>query len=333
MTFANAFKNYRKLVSLLSASIVFLGTFTLIQYQVIQDRTVGYKITLASEKNSEWSYVWGLTTALRQQAKEKITMIGSNIQEQILKDYNTNHRNLRYDLNNLNQNNLPIINIISKNILNVYLNGVATDANDPWIGTREGVASDFSVDCSSSGRTRSYDVEYTLHFSPSLAKKAIEKLLEVNQNLPLIGWQFRSPANLSWTVEDFTEDNLKALYLQYGLDSLDSFEFLNASYIYPKSDLLGDLLVDSHGNLQNNKQLIIVQGFNLVEQLGKLPGASVTLQRFVDDQKLLTDTFNKEIVILQVELFAVLGMMILLFIAGNAILSKESQIIESIDNK
>ena len=90
MTFGEVIKNYKKLVALFASMVIFLGVFTIIQYQTIQDRQVSKQTSISSLKDLEWQYVWQTSIALRQQSTEKITLIGSEIKSQILESYRVN---------------------------------------------------------------------------------------------------------------------------------------------------------------------------------------------------------------------------------------------------
>ena len=325
MSIAQVFKNYRKLVAFFAAIVVFLGAFTIAQYQAIQDRRVSLNSAIMQIKDLEWNYVWETSIALRRQASEKATGFTTKIKSDISSYYGDNKASLSYDLSHLDNNNNPIVNIFAKNILGTFLNGISTDANDPWIGTRTQIVSDFSVDCSANGgRTRSYEKEVTLHYNKLLAKKAIDKLLEVNTELPLIGWQFRAPSNPKWTINDFTEENLRDLFFKYGFDSLDSFEWCNAAYIDNKVDLLGKYLVDSHGQQHPNNQFIVNQGFNLVEQMKAMPGAMENLDKYDNTLRLIKERANWEIVFMEYTLLIVFAVMLVIFILGSVLLNKEA---------
>ena len=273
-------------------------TVSFIKRESVKDSFMEQRQTL---KEAEWKYVWGKIQGYRQQAKQSARALANEIKTQILEAYEHNRRNLEADLKNLDQPNHPIVNIFSKVIPGRYLNGFQSDSDDPFVATRKGIASDFSIDCSAEGRTRSFDKEISLHFAKDLAAAAIKKILAEDGGL--IGWQFTQPAKPDWTVKSFDETELHRLFLRFGLDGLSSLEFLEPAYINERDDLLGQPLVDARGIRYDNDQLIVVQGFNIKKQLEHSleGGATLTffserIEKVKNDLDFLTGLFNAAII-------------------------------------
>lgn len=325
-------KTYRKLLVLFGTVVVFLGTFTLIQYQLIEDKKTDQKQLAAKIKEAEWTIVWNEVSSLRLQAIEKANLIADRIRSDVKKEYKTSPR-LKNDLSLLTKDTNPLVEILGNSIQSSWLNNVKTDSNDPFIMTREGIASDFSKDCASDTRTRSFGKEIMLHYNKLLAKDAIVNLLLVNENNPLIGWQFSTPKNPDFSTNEFSEKELKNLYFKYGLSSLKSFEFLSAAYIENNQDLLGNPIVSNSGILNQNYQLIVVQGFNLVEQLESNPTVLLSLSNVKAFEAEYDALCKKEISFLQIELVSVFGMMFLVFFVGSLLLNREARQILEIGRK
>ena len=298
-----------------------MSAFTLTQYQALSDVETRFSYYSVENNKNEWDYVWGKITSLRQEARSTTNMIANNIKEEILFAYKGNPKQLREDLSDYNKTNHKIINIFAKNTLGVYFNNVEKDSDDLWIGTRTEIVSDFSIDCSSDGRTRTYETEVEKHYNKELAKRAIEKILYLDDGL--IGWQFKKPAKDYLTFNEFTEENLKKIYEKHGLGGLDSFEFLTASYIDSRKDLNGEYLVDERGALQKNGQIIVVQGFNINNQSKKDLVFSIKLEDFEKHRKILIEKYNNEKMFATLQLIVTFFMTILVFIIGSILLDRE----------
>lgn len=328
MLSGNNLKMYRNIAAFFVSIIVLLSSFTLIQYQILHNDSDNNKRILYNVKNNEWSYVWGRIQALRQEAHETTDNMARNIKSDILSYYRNDTQKLKDDLNNFDKNNNPIINIIASRIMGYYFNDVTSDADDIWVATRSSVISDFSVDCSASGgRTRNFDKEISLHYNKILATNAINNILNMSNDL--IGWQFVTPLSKEYTMTQFTEENLKALYIKYGLDSLQSFEINIPSYIDRKTDLTGKLLIDDRGFKQDNNQLIVVQGFNIVNQFKNNQEIMVILQNYSDQEKILTEMFKSQYILEYVGIISTFATTILVFIVGTILLYREKTTLET----
>lgn len=317
---------YKHLATFFISIVIFLGAFTLIQYQSTMDAKKVNEDVLAGLQDNEWAFISGKIHSLRDQAKSTTDLIAVNIKKDILDYYGNDKKKLTNDLKNFDSDDHPIVNIFAKNIVGYYLNGVQSDGDDMWIGSRTGVISDFSVDCSALGRTRSYEAEATLHGSPDLAKQAITRILKLDSSLN--GWQFTVPEKPEYTVTNFTEANLRSLYEEYGLEALASFEFLVTSYIDNRQDLKGEYLVDERGVLQNNGQIIVNQGFKLVNQLKADQAAMVALKNFHSQKELYLSYINYGNLLRNILLISTFAMTILIFIIGTILLSQRYELIK-----
>lgn len=321
-------KNYKRTLIFLTTIILFLASFTLIQYQILQNNSIQNSKVLSTLEDNEWGYVWSNIQALHIEAITTTDLIAKEIKKEILNYYGSNKDKLLDDLDSLDSVNNPIIAIISRNILGYYLNNVVSDADDMWVATRSGIISDFSVDCSTKeGRTRSFSVEISNHYNKILAAKAIDNILNMSNDL--IGWQFVTPVNPKYTTNYFTEDSIHQLYTQYGLDSLQSFEIENVAYINRTKDLLGKYLVDTTGHIKNNNQLIIVQGFNIVNQFKDNQNVMVTLQEFKDQRAILIESFRVQYLLECIGIISTFAMTLLVFVVGTILLQNEKIQLES----
>ncbi len=299
---------------LIMVSMVSLAAVFFVAYQNREDLQSSVNAQISDLHEAEWIFIEGKINGWYQQSREHIDTIASLVRSEIIQAYKTNGRDLEYDLTHPDQNNNPVINIIGRHIEGVHLNGVLSDADDAWAANRTGIISDFSKDCSASGRTRSFTKEEAGHFSPSLAKQNIERILNEDITSGWLGWEYLTPSEKDWTVPYFSEQTLKHLFMKYGLQSLEAFEFSTPAYIDFNTDLAGVPLVDGHGFKVVNGQIILVQGFNALRQLKSTHDGMAEFQILEDkvslakergQKLLLLDTF--EIVVSFLAIFAVWG--------------------------
>ena len=142
---------------------------------------------------------------------------------------------------------------------------VNSNANDMFVMSNTAIISDFSTDCSSTGATRTFALEYPKHFNQTLAKLAIPAIL-TNDNVDVF-WQFTNHNNLKKPI--VTTMDVSKLFDTDNLANLKDFEFLTWSTIDEHADITGTTDVSLMGQRQLSKKLFIVQGFNLYEQISQ----------------------------------------------------------------
>lgn len=308
------FAKYKRQLIFLVAVLFALGATFFVSFQNRIDIKASYDRTISTLKEAKWKFVLGKIEALRAQASDAAQHLSDEIRTEIISAYRKNGRNLSKDLANLDQDDHPVVNILGDLVPGRYLNGFQSDSDDPFVATREGIASDFSIDCSASGRTRTFEEEIALHHDEDLAAAAVSKLLDMDGGL--IGWQFTQPENPKYTLPAFTYEELHDLFMKYGIDSLESFEFLVAKYIDEKSDLSGKPLVDSRGMLREASQLIVVQGFNIVKQLSHSRDAGATLTWYEEKWINAKNDANWTLTMYDLLLSFILVLMVMVYLIG-----------------
>jgi len=223
---------------------------------------------------SEWRYVDAAYTISVKKAKEMNINNVKELQEKINNVYIDNHTlNIYYDLQNLSDVT-PLTIILDDVVTNKYLFNIANDNNDPFIMNAEMIITDKSFNCSSNGDvTRTLEQEASIHHNPVLAKKALDSI--VNNNSDTVIWNFLPiDENLPWSqeIKDLQYVDLsvlKELFFKYNGDIrvLEPFEFLTPYYIYRDKDLSGQNIISYGTKNKDATQLIIVQGFNIVDAI------------------------------------------------------------------
>jgi len=301
-------KQSQKLLVITLTMVLLYGAMVLYHYSEILSLQEGYQDRVEEINVSQFEYIHAITL----ENYQKATYLAQDMADTLVDDLTTNfsQEDLTYYLTNIDIEDNPLINVIGNNIDHVYLNSIQNDNNDPFVASkRYGIISDFSVNCSSEGRTRTFEEEIELHHNRSLAKQFFQKL--VDQELPsylegdsaMLGWEFL-PSHYNSFISEFNKKNLYKVFLKNGSDfrSLESFEYLAPVYIYLDVDLLGQRVVDANGYSHQANQLIIVQGFNIVDILEFNPQYSKQMNYFqlkrVEVLKLKTIEERHQLVIL-----------------------------------
>jgi len=268
------------------------------------------KITAVQNiRGRQFGYVEGALSSYMIDANRFGLSLATGIKTDIL-DFYQKHpaRSLSKDLDDLEQNDHPVINVIAKNFENKWLNGVQNDNNDPFAAMKDsGIIGDLSLNCSAFGRTRTFEQEYTLHAMPGLAETAVSRitnqvptLAEQGRTDALIGWSFLKPKAPEYEVKDFSIESLRAVFLIHPtLDTFASYEFLVPQYIDPTQDMTGKPNVKPNGTRNVTKQLIIVAGFNLVDQINTNSVHRTNFEKYNDDVKTAEASFDSSILLKQ----------------------------------
>lgn len=317
-----------------TAGTAVLG-FILILFTVFYAKTVSLKAqeedSILKLRNLQFNYVSGVLAEELRDADKFSKELTLNIRKDIVSYYRDHPgKSLAYDLTNLNQNNNPVTNAIADNFRGQWLNNIENDNNDPWSAmSGVGIISDLSVNCSAAGRTRSFDEEYKLHAVPELAKKAVARILDQDPTLAsegrldhIIGWSFLKPAKPEYVVEDFTLKNLREKFVKYGtLDTLASYEFLVPQYIDQDQDLVGVRTVSNRGLREARvHQIVIVSGFNLVDQFKAVDAHLYAYNNFETDIATIKDHYDFDIFMEQIFSFIIA---VVFFICFGAVYSLE----------
>lgn len=216
---------------------------------------------LETVKELDWQLIEAVIQSNYNHAEVFADDIKLRIEANIINAYFFDRDMLNYDLENPNPN-ARAFTIFAKEVKGKYLNNIHNNNNDPFIASRNGILSDFSLNCSSNNVIRSWDNELDMHVNKILGAKAIDAI-RYQTNEPIF-WEFRTSTNPNHImINDMTIKELKRVYMTEGLDGLETYEFLKPVYIQQYADIFGVSDVSNTGMKQQNAKLIVVSGFNI----------------------------------------------------------------------
>lgn len=161
--------------------------------------------------------------------------------------------------------------IMKNNIRDMYLYDMSNDNNDIFICTREGIIMDLSLSTAAESYPNTWDKVYARHFNPKIAELAVNMIFDQTQQI--IFWQDRAPFGVAdggkehYMMESPSLDELRKLYDAEGIEGLKYIEFLAPAYITASGDIFGVEDIDIHGVKTTTNKIVIVQTFNLYQQL------------------------------------------------------------------
>lgn len=162
-----------------------------------------------------------------------------------------------------------LYDIIRQNIEGKSLNGINNFRNDVIVMTQSGVYEDLSLKRASDANLRDWDYEISNSYNQPLEQIAIDKILSHSDELIIAEPTNLLPSSTEHMVlDEATIITLKEVYMEEGLEGLRNYEVLVPVYITDTGDIFGQQDV-IQGVKQTNHKIIIVQEFNLYDQLSR----------------------------------------------------------------
>lgn len=214
----------------------------------------------------EWDYVQSVLTEDYLAAGEQSKTIAKNIDRDLHSQY-PDVSVLRYQMDFHNSVDSPsYIQIFKDNIRGYYMFGIHNDNNDPFIASRKEIVMDLSMNCMPEELPRPWDRETTAHYNKSLAKEAVNMILKKDSSI--IYWEYLSSDDPNhYKISKPSMKELRHLFEKEGLEGLKGIEFLAPAYITERGDIFGVDDIDDNGMLADNHKIIVVQEFNLYDQI------------------------------------------------------------------
>ena len=250
--------------------VVFLFAGSVFWYDYAIDKIVENKEkTINSFKEEQFNVIWAYLENLQLQADKEITEVSKSIEEDILSMSHEELTQLQSDLTNDIFND-KLHKIFAKNIEGVGFNGIKNHMNGIIIMNNDGYLEDFNYHravSSNESNVREWETDLERSYNKELEQDAINKILNRNSGIiALESYNLLKDDNDHIMIEEMTYESLLNVYLNEGLCGLRNYQIFVPYYITDFGDIFGepDIL---HGSKVDNNKLIIVQEFNLYDQI------------------------------------------------------------------
>ena len=179
---------------------------------------------------------------------------------------------LRAEMNNPFLSPQPKYLVIMKEtIRDMYLHNIQDDDNDMFVCDKNGILMDLSLSTASDSYPNNWDSFYERNVNPELAKEAVNMIFTQSSNMIFwVSYPFMDnddDANLPHVSSVPSIKEVHRLYMENGIESLKYIQFLAPAYITATGDIFGVDDIDFRGIKTNNHKIVVVQTFNLYEQL------------------------------------------------------------------
>ena len=228
----------------------------------------------------EWEYVETVMQEDYLAAQNQATIVAEELKLKTLAAY-PDLEVLRAEIEDENpslSNSPTYLALMRESIHNKWMNGVMNDNNDLFICDRYGVLMDVSRSTAPDKFPNHWEDVFSRMENPTLARVAVEELF--NQESSYIFWECTLTGHevLANTVYGEHIPSLQLLHDKFkanGLDALKNIQFLAAAYITPEGDIFGVDDIDIHGVRTFNHKIVVVQTFNLYDQIMTRHSASM----------------------------------------------------------
>ena len=248
--------------------IVLLFTGSVSYYKFIIDKIVDNKeTTIRSFKEEQFNVIWTSLKNLQLQADKEITEISKNIEKDILSLSSEELKKIQHDMSN-NISNSKLHEIFTSNIEGVNFNGINNHMNSVVIINNNGYLEDYNyyrASAPNESNVREWKVDLENSYNKELEKDAIDKILNRNSGIiALESYNLLKQDHIM--IEEMTYESLLNVYLNEGIQGLRNYQIFVPYYITDFGDIFGipDMI---HGTKVDNNKLIIVQEFNLYDQI------------------------------------------------------------------
>ena len=247
--------------------IMLVSIFPLIGIGILMYETYNGVEILKEEYNRnlndiEWMYIVKVIDADKSRAQELSNYVKSRMVTEITKAYGGNNEQLKADMANLS-GDTKLSSIASDAIKNVYMN-VDNDNNTCIISNRHGILADRRVGYSTKSKTWENIIEENPN--KDLNRQFIYSVtMNIVKPSKTVFYQIRSSEPTDNPVTKMSLDELKKVYVRYGLEEMKKYNIVVFSYIYDDADMFGTPFINTHGKYQDNDRIVIAQEFNVYD--------------------------------------------------------------------
>lgn len=212
-------------------------------------------------KEQKFEEIYSYYLNLEYKASRIANSVAKNIEQDIRSTMDLNVLKEELDAGSMNE---ELQDIFIDNIIGRDLNNIDNHKNGIVILSNNKIEQDLNY-TRANREVRDLKTEREHNYNKQLFDDAINKLL--NHSNAMISLEYEEPKDDNHiTIDEMNKENLKKVYMAEGIEGLRGYQFAAASYITDEGDIFGqDDIV--HGILQSNHKFIIIQEFNLYDQI------------------------------------------------------------------
>lgn len=324
------------LVIVICTMVMILGYYdNIVQYNEMVNTTI----------QNELNYGSNLIKVIVDENLDKAEISNKNtiktVKDIVDEQYN-DKKILKVDLINLTNGieyNTKLNDILSNSIKGFYLNEIINDNNDKFWMSKDYILSNLSYNSSHNKKGFiSVENEIKTHYNEDLAIQFVKNVR--NQQVEDVQFWCYLPSEYGIKYQEMNTDRILNIYKSYrgDLKSISNIEFLQPTYMYQRVDILGNQLVTENGTRNDDIcQLILVQGFNVVDIIENNPKYSVLFSNIVNNidryESDRVSKFSHLSIMIFLIIIVVIGGFVILAMDYNNQLAKMEEELEKKDRK
>lgn len=246
-----------------------LFTASVFMYRsVINKITDNRQETIEAFKEEQFNVIWTSLETLLLQAEKEVTEISKEIESDILSLSPEKLEQLEMDMNN-DVTNPDLHQILNSSIKYHSLNGISNHMNGIVVMTTDGYIEDFNYYRATEENgsiIRTWEDVYNNSYNTELESDAIDKLLNRHSGIIALESYNLTKNDNHIKIDELTYESLLSVFLEEGIYGLKNYQIFVPYYITDFGDIFGNPDIE-HGTKVNNNKLIVVQEFNLYDQI------------------------------------------------------------------
>lgn len=255
-------KLYNYAVVILCLSVIPIYGYVIQETSSVQDNIID------SINDERFDLLYSFIESTYNEAEFKVQKVSTNIQNEL---NSMDKESIKTDLDQTGHSE-EMYECIRRNIENECLNGVDNHRNGIIVMTMDGIYEDLSLSRAASNEEElvlNWECVINRSFNKELQKEAINKIINHSgseHELIVVENENLSKNKNHKLISSFSYDKLKYIYLTEGLEGLRNYNIYVPAYITEEGDIFGQRDI-VHGVQQYNYKIILVQEFNIYDQL------------------------------------------------------------------
>lgn len=214
-------------------------------------------------KDQTFERIYAELEILRLQSFDSAEYVAKSIENE-LKSHDLDKMKIDMDAGEVGQ---EMYNVINKHIRGVTLNNIDNYKNGIIVATKDGIVEDFNYErATKEEQVRTWDTEIENAYNGKLQQDAVNKLMIHSKRRIIATEKINYSGDNHVKISEMTKSNLKKVYDIEGLEGLRNYQIDTPAYITEHGDIFGEEDIVK-GIKQDNHKLIIIQEFNLYDQL------------------------------------------------------------------
>lgn len=257
-------------VAIITAAVILFASTILIYNNIVSTVQRNTEITINEFKETQFNSIWIYLELLYQQADEEVVLISQNIEKDLLSLSEEELKLIEDDMNN-DIHNQTLHNIIMKNTEFYNFNKISNSRNGIIIMSTDGYMEDFNYrradKCDNTTNSfRTWEDSINHSYNKSLEENAIDKLLNRTSGIIALESYDLIGNEDHIKIKELNYKSLLKVYSEEGLEGLRNYQILVPYYITDIGDIFGVPDI-SQGIMVDNNKIIVVQEFNLYDQI------------------------------------------------------------------